>query len=169
MSAPTGGGIGASVAAFWQERNSRERAMLTLAIVVIVLALIYAVLIGPALSGREQLTKNLPLLRQQAAELQLLTKQSAQLAGAGAPVAPISRETVDASLARRGLKAQNLVVSGGMVKLELTSASFTALLEWTDEMQKTARLSMVEANVVALAPLDSVNATLTLRQQRNEE
>ena len=43
------------------------------------------------------------------------------------------------------------------------------MLDWLDEMQKTARLSVVDANIVALPAVDSINATLTLKQQRIEE
>jgi hypothetical protein len=35
-------------------------------------------------------------------------------------------------------------------------------------MQKSALVTVVEANIVALAQPDMVNATLTLRQQKNE-
>lgn len=158
-----------SLAAFWRQRNARERTMLTLAAAVILSALIYAMLIAPALSGRAQLEKNLPLLHQQAAEMQALSRQAAQFASpAAVSPQPLSRENIDAALARKGLKAQNVAISGNLVKLQLPSASFAAILDWLDEMQKTAGFAIVDANIVALAQPDSVSATLTLRQPRNE-
>lgn len=159
-----------SLAAFWQQRDARERGMLTLAAAVIGLALIYVVLIGPAMSGRAQLDKSLPPLRLQAAEMQLLAKQATQFVKVGAtPALPVSRESIEAALARKGLKAQNIVLSGDMIKVQLASASFAAALDWLDDMQKNARLTVVETSFTALAPVDTVNATLTLRQQKNEQ
>ncbi len=162
-------GLLESLAVFWRERNARERKAIALAALVIVLALIYSIFIGPALAGRAQLEKALPALRQQAAELQLLSKQATALAGVTAPPAVvITKDSLEAALTRRGLKPQSVVLTGELVKLQFESASFAGIVNWLDEMQKNARLSVVEANIEALAPVDMVNATLTLRQQRND-
>lgn len=162
-------GLLESLAAFWMERNARERKAIALAALVIVLALIYSIFIGPALAGRAQLEKALPPLRQQAAELQLLSKQATALAGVTAPPAVvITKDSLEAALTRRGLKPQSVVLTGELVKVQFESASFAGIVNWLDEMQKNARLSVVEANIEALAPVDMVNATLTLRQQRND-
>ena len=162
-------GLFESLAVFWRERNARERKAIALAALVIVLALIYSIFIGPALAGRAQLEKAVPALRQQAAELQLLSKQATALAGVTAPPAVvITKDSLEAALTRRGLKPQSVVLTGELVKLQFESASFAGIVNWLDEMQKNARLSVVEANIEALAPVDMVNATLTLRQQRND-
>ncbi len=159
-----------SLTAFWQERNARERNMLSLVAAVIVLALIYALFIDPALSGRAQLAKNLPPLRLQAAEMQSLARQAADLANRAAPqTSAMSKESLEAALARKALKPQNVVVSGDIAKVQLAAVSFAAMMEWLDEMQKTSGMSIVDASIVALPAIDSVNATLTLRQQKNEE
>jgi general secretion pathway protein M len=162
-------GLKESLSAFWMERNARERNVLTLASVVIVLALLYLLFISPALDGRAQLQKNLPALRQQAAELQALAKQASTVAAVSAPPAPVlTKESIEAALARQGLKPQSVVNTGELTKVQLSSSSFSGLVNWLDEMQKTARLSLVEANIEALAPVDTVNASLTLRQQRSQ-
>ncbi len=162
-------GLLESLAVFWRERNARERKAIALAALVIVLALIYSIFIGPALAGRAQLEKALPALRQQAAELQLLSKQATALAGVTAPPAVvITKDSLEAALTRRVMKPQSVVLTGELVKLQFESASFAGIVNWLDEMQKNARLSVVEANIEALAPVDMVNATLTLRQQRND-
>lgn len=155
---------------FWLERNPRERNMLVVAALALTLALLYLLLISPALAGRERLQKNLPPLRQQAAELQALAKQAGDLVNTPPPPAtPVTRDSLEASLTRRGLKPQSLVLSGELAKVQLQSASFAALVSWLDDMQKTARLSLVEASFEALPAIDNVNATLTLRQQRNDK
>jgi len=163
-------GLLESLAAFWMERNARERKAIALAALVVVLALVYSIFIGPALSGRAQLEKTLPALRQQAAELQLLSKQATALVGKGAPPAvAVTKDSLEAALKSKGLKPQSVVLTGELVKVQLESASFAGIMTWLDEMQKNARLSVVEANIEVLAPVDMVNATLTLRQQKTEE
>jgi len=150
---------------FWSARNARERTMLAVAALVVTFGLAYAVLIGPALSGREQLNKNLPVLRQQVAQMRALSNQAALLALKPAvPPVAMSRESVEAALARNGLKAQNVLLNGDFAKVQLSSVSFANLLYWLDDMQKTSRLSVTDANIVALAQPDTVNATITLRQ-----
>jgi general secretion pathway protein M len=158
-----------SLAAFWMERNARERNMLTLAALVIALALIYLIFISPALAGRTQLQKTLPPLRQQAAELQGLAKRATELGAVNAPAAiAVTKESIEAALARQGLKPQSVLLTGELTKVQLSSSSFAGLVNWLNDMQKGARLSLVEATIEALPPVDTVNATLTLRQQRSE-
>ena len=154
---------------FWEERNQRERTMLLVAAVAILVALIYLLLIDPALSGRVDLKKRLPALRQQSAELQALSKDAAALtATASAPVAKMTRESLDAALARKGLKAQSVNFSGDLAQVQLTGASFAGIVEWLDELQRTARVSVVDATVDAQAQPDTVNAKFALRQQSGQ-
>ena len=158
-----------SFSEFWAVRDVRERAMLSAASVAVMLVLIYALLVDPALTGRKQLNKDLPLLRQQVAQLQVLSKEAAALAGKPATiVAAISREKIETSLARKGLKLQSLLLTGDYAKVQLAAVSFAGTLSWLEEMQKTALLSVVDANIVALNQPDLVDVTLTLRQARNE-
>jgi len=166
-----------SFAEFWAARDARERAMLAVAALVVVFGAGYALLIDPALTGRERLNKNLPVLRQQVAQMRSLSKEAAALSGksasalAGKPAAPLiamSRENIEAALARNGLKPQNVMLTGNFAKVQLTAVSFAGTLNWLDDMQKTARLSAVDANIVALDKPDMINATFTLRQQGHE-
>ncbi len=154
---------------FWARRNVRERAILTVAAVVMVLALIYALLIAPALTGRKQLSSDLPLLRQQVAQMQALSKQAEALSGMPVTaVTAMTREYIEASLVHHGLKPQSLLVTGDHAKVQLRSVSFSGTLYWLGEMQKSARISVADASIVALDQPDRIDATLTLRQARNE-
>ncbi len=158
-----------SLSEFWAVRDARERAMLATAAVVIAFGMIYALLIDPALTGRNQLNKNLPVLRQQAAQLQALSKEAAALSGKPAPpVAVMSKESIEAALSHKGLKPQSVILTGDLAKVQLVAVSFSSTLNWLDEMQKTAQLSVADANIVALAQPGMVDVTLTLRQRRNE-
>lgn len=154
---------------FWAARAVRERAMLAAAAVTVVLGLFYALLISPALTGRGQLHKNLPELRQQAAQLRALAQEAAVFSGRPAPpLAAVTEESIRAALARKGLQPQSVTLSGEVAKVQLAAASFAGMLEWLDEMQKTARLTVADANIVALEQPDRVNAALTLRLPGNK-
>lgn len=159
-----------TLSTFWNERDQRERNMLIAAIVVIMAALYYMLFIDPALTGRRDLDKQLPVLRQQAAEMRAMSKDVAALsAKTTAPVPALTRESLEASLVGKGLKSQNLSLTGDLAKVQLNSVSFAAMVDWLDEMQRSARVSVLDAKVDALPQADTVNATLTLRQQRSEQ
>lgn len=167
---PTLNALKQSLATFWGERNRREQNLLLAAAAVIVIGLIYALLIDPALSGRKDMERKLPALREQAAEVQALSKEVGALGGkASAPVPAVTRESLESSLAAKGLKPQSVVMTGDLAKVQFNGVSFSNLVGWLAEMQKSARLAVVDANIEAQAKTDMVNATLTLRQQRAEQ
>ena len=154
---------------FWMARNAREHAALALGALVMTLGLVYALLIDPALSGRDRLNKNLPALRLQVAQMQTLLKEATALSGKSfVPLIAMSKENIEATLAHNGLKPQSVVLTGDLAKVQLSAVSFTGTLHWLDDVQKTALLSVVDANIVALPQPDMVNATLTLRQPSRE-
>jgi general secretion pathway protein M len=158
-----------SMASFWGERNTREQHMLIAAMAAIVLGLLYVLLIDPALSGREILQKQLPALRQQAAQVQALSKEAAALGSkTAAPPAPMTRESIESSLNRKGLKPQSVTLTGNQARVQLSGVSFADPVQWLDEMNKGARVSVMEATVNAQEQAGIVNATLTLRQQGGE-
>jgi general secretion pathway protein M len=115
------------------------------------------------------LRKTLPNLRQNVAQMLALSKEAGELADADAPIVePVSRTSVEAALSRNGLKSQNLSVNNGVIVAQFSGVSFAQLIRWLQDMQKTAMTTVVESNIVAQDQPDTVNATLTLRQQRNE-
>ena len=157
---------------FWTEREPRERRMLSAGAAVVAAVLIYLVGFAPALQGTSRLQKALPDLRLQAASLQALARE-AQTLGAGngsSGGATLStQESVEAGLTRKGLKAQSIVVTGDLVRVQMNNVSFAGILDWLDETQKSTRLSVVESSFTALAQTDMVNATLSMRQPKTED
>jgi general secretion pathway protein M len=108
-------------------------------------------------------------VRQQVAQLQAMSREARALSNKSAPsITPISKESLEAALTRKGLKAQTVALTGDIARVQLSAVSFAGLLDWLDDMQKNALVTVVEANIVALAQPDMVNATLPLRQQKNE-
>lgn len=158
-----------SLKEFWDGRNARERIVLSLAGGLLLLLLVWLWLIDPAWQGRAQLKKTLPAMHAQLAQLQALTKQAAALPAASASTntsTALARPMLESSLARKGIRVQTLEINGELVRMKLSGVSFAALVGWLGEMQASAQLTVNDASVVALEQRDSVDASLSLRQQR---
>jgi general secretion pathway protein M len=152
---------------YWNARAPRERTILAALGLLVLLALLYLLLIEPALSGRAQLRKSLPGLRSQVSQVQGMSRELSSARPAGEAAAqPATRENIEASLTRAGLKAQSVTVSGELVRVQLNAVSFAGLTAWLEQVGKSLGISVTEASIVAQAQADTVNATLTLRQQR---
>jgi general secretion pathway protein M len=152
-------------ALMWRARQPQERKFLTVGAAILGVTFFYLALLAPAIEGRAQLKRSLPELRQQAAQLRTMADEARALAGqAPAQVAPLSRETVTASLTARGLAPQNLSVTGNYAKFQLENVAFSNLMAWLDEQRRTSQLGAEEAQISAQTPLGQVNATLTMRQ-----
>ena len=166
--------ISTPLSLYWTQRNQREQRLLAAAGALILIAVIYLLLLDPALSGRARLQKDLPALRQQAAELQALTAKAISLSGQQAerPASPLTKEAIETALKSKGLNPQSVVLSGDMAKVQLSAVAFAGLLDWLDEAQKTAHWQVADANVTAPAGTNAqpgiVNATVTLWQQKHE-
>ena len=71
---------------FWDARQESERQYLKIAAAFFVLLLIYFVAIEPALTGRDELRKSLPLLHQQSAELKQMAQESSPPLATSTPI-----------------------------------------------------------------------------------
>ena len=152
-------------AAFWQARNEQERRTLSIGGAVLGAALFYAVLISPAMDGRSKLQKELPQLRQQAAELQAMALEASALKGQAAVLPPpMSRDTINSSLTAHGLTAQSVSVTGEFARLQLNGVAFSGLVAWLDAQRHEARITVQEATLTGQSTPGMVDATLTLRQ-----
>lgn len=152
----------------WRARTDQERMFLRAGFAVVLLALAYALFVAPAQDGRARLGEDLPQLRQQAAQMRGLAAEAAELARQpAAPPVAMTRESLAASLAARGMKAQSLTLTGDYAKLQLTGVPFASLASWLDAQRRESRVTVREANVVAQAGAGLVDATLTL-QARTE-
>lgn len=150
---------------YWLARTEQERKLLAAGGGVLLLALLYAVLIDPAVSGRARLKAALPELRQQAAQMQTLAAEAAALAATPVvQVTPMTREALAASLNERGLAPQSLTMTGEYAKLQLTGVSFANLIAWLDAQRRENRIGLQDGVVTAQATPGQVDATLTLRQ-----
>lgn len=152
-------------AAYWVARTEQERRYLTAGIVVVTLALVYMGLIEPAVEGRAQLQRSLPELRQQAAQLAGMADQARALAGqAPAPVTPMTRDSLLASLTARGITPGSLTLTGEFARLQVSGVSFANLVAWLDAQRRENRIAVQEGTFSAQDPVGQVDANLTLRQ-----
>jgi general secretion pathway protein M len=153
------------VSLFWLARTEQERRTLGIGGAVALVALVYALFIGPALDGRAQLQKSLPLLRQQAAEMQAMALEAGELARQPAPqVAPMTRASLSASLSARSIKPESVTLTAEYAKLQLTGVSFANLVSWLDAARREQRITVQDATINGLDGLGQVDAVLTLRQ-----
>jgi general secretion pathway protein M len=156
-----------SFASFWQQRNAKERRLLSMATVIVLFALIYWIFINPALTNKAKLEASIPQLRLQVSEMAAMSAQYAQIATAMTEnIEPVSREVLEASLLRKGIKAQSLTASDDIVRLQISSVAYSVIMEWMLEMQKAARLTVEEAKLTALPEKGQVGVVLTMKQQK---
>lgn len=155
---------------FWQQRNAKERRLLSVATVLVLLAVIYWMFINPAMSNKAKLEVSIPQLRLQVSEMAAMSTQYAQIATAMTEnIEPISREVLDASLMRKGIKTQSLSASDDIVRLQISSVAYSVIMEWILEMQKAARLTVEDAKLTALPEKGQVAVVLTMKQQKGTQ
>jgi general secretion pathway protein M len=151
--------------AMWMARTEQERKTLSIGAGVLLVAFAYLVLVAPAFEGRAELRKQLPQLRQQAAQMRALADEARNLQGQPVPqVAPMSREALLASLTARGINPASLAMTGNFAKLQLNNVSFANLMAWLDAQRRENRIMVQDASVTGLPVAGQVDASLTLRQ-----
>ncbi|GAB3369757.1 type II secretion system protein M [Massilia agri] len=151
--------------AYWLARTEQERKFLAIGAAVVLVALVYALLLAPAIEGRDRLQRSLPQLRQQAAQLQTMAAEAGALAANPAPPpAPMTREALTASLAQRSLVPGSLTLTGEYAKVQFNNVSFANLVAWLDAQRRENRIQVQDAAFTGLPAAGQVDATLTLRQ-----
>ena len=111
---------------FWNERDARERKLLSAAAFVIVLALVYMIFLDPAITSTGKLQSQIPELRQQVAEISALSGQQIKLAASLTQIVePVTKEIVEASLTARGIKTQSLSVTDDIVRIQIQTVAYS--------------------------------------------
>ena len=150
----------------WLARTAQERKFLTIGAGVVLGTLVYLLLISPAVTGRTQLLKALPQLRQDAAQLRSMALEANELSRLPpAQGTPMARETLAASLTQMGITPQTLTMTGEFARVTLTGVPFASLVNWLDNQRRDGRINVQEATISAAGEGGKVDATLTLRQE----
>lgn len=157
-------GMHRRVIAAWQQRTLRERRVLTIGAVLLMMILGWWGIIEPAISARKKMQQELPVLRAQSAQIQSLAKEVAELPPAAPAAQPLSQQELTRLLTASGLKAQQITVAGSTVTLNFSDVSFSALTEWLQKVQREQQLFVTDASITARERLDRVDATLSLQR-----
>jgi general secretion pathway protein M len=156
-------------ALYWMARTEQERKYLTIGGATVLGALVFMLFIDPALSGRDKLNAQLPQLRVEAATMQALAQEAAELAARPAPqVTPMTKDTLSASLAARSITPVSLLITGEFAKVQLTNVAFAGLYSWLDAERRENRIAVEDIAVTAGSPVGQVDVVLTLRQSTGE-
>lgn len=150
----------------WLARTEQERKFLTIGAGVVLGTLVYLLFISPAVTGRAQLEKSLPQLRQDATQLRTMALEASELARQPpAQGAPMARETLVASLTAMGMTPQSVTMTGEFAKVQLSGVPFSSLVNWLDSQRREGRINVQDATIGAAGDNGKVDATLTLRQE----
>ncbi|MGZ8273407.1 MAG: type II secretion system protein GspM [Burkholderiaceae bacterium] len=156
---------------FWAERAPRERSILLLGGILLVVVIAYLIAIEPAWTGIARLEKSLPQQRANAAELEALLSEVKALKGRPA-VATMSatdaRGALEISLTKAGMKATRIVpLSDGDVQLTFADVPVSKWAPWLAGIERElgARATAVTVTGRDAAP-GNVDVELALRLAR---
>lgn len=160
------GNLKSQLAVGWLARTEQERKFLTIGAGFVVGTLVYLLFISPAVTGRAQLQKALPQLRQDAVQLRSMAMEAGELSRQPpAQGTPMARETLAASLTAMGMTPQTLTMTGEFAKVGLTGVPFSSLVTWLDTQRREGRINVQDATISAAGEGGKVDATFTLRQE----
>lgn len=156
----------------WAALAPRERRLLSVAGVVLLVAVFWLGLFEPAWNGRQTLQRELPQLRAQVAQVAGLAgvaRQAAEQARA-VPAPEALRARVEGSLQAAGLAASvgQLEMSGERMTIKLQAVANSAWLAWLDGVLAETRMRVVDASVVREARPGFVSVKLVLEAARRD-
>ncbi|CAG2160256.1 type II secretion system protein M [Cupriavidus numazuensis] len=152
--------------AFWSARNPREQAILGGGAAVLGLVLIYSVLWEPAADGRARLSRSLPVMRADLAEMETLAQEARGLNASPAPAlrGDALTQALQESLGKYGLKATRLAAGAdNSVQVQLDKAPFGAVAGWLQDVRQQQRLKVTDARIVYVGATALVNVSATLQ------
>ncbi len=156
---------------FWAQRAPRERLALSAAIVVLLLAAVYLLLIEPAAVGIPRLERSLPATRTQAEQLdRLLAEVTSLKAKPQAAVLPPAeaRAALERSLEAAGLKATRIVpAADGDLQITFANVPYAAWSAWlaAAERELGAKTSVVSARATGTPGTADIEMSLRLARR----
>ncbi|MCP1119008.1 type II secretion system protein GspM [Robbsia andropogonis] len=163
------------VMAWWAQRQPRERRLLSIGAVVVLIALFYQVLIAPAVEGIGRIEASLPGLQRQLGQMQAQALIAQRLSSGAQGVAPTGdalQTGLTAALTDAGLgDASAVAPAGNGVRVTVKQVSFAALVRWLDQMRTQLKVKVADAQVTPVRAPDGaidgrVDAVVTLEGQR---
>lgn len=152
--------------AFWSARNAREQAILGGGAAVLALVIGYSLLWEPAADGSARLSRSLPALRADLAEMETLAQEARGLTASPAPSlrGDALTQALQDSLGQQGLKATRLAAIGeNAVQVQLDKVPFGAVAAWLQDVRQQQRLKVADARFAYVGATALVNVTATLQ------
>lgn len=156
---------------FWAERAPRERSILLVGGVLLLVVVVYLVAIEPAWSGIGRLEKSLPQQRANAAELEALLAEVKSMKARPA-VATMSaadaRSALEGSLTRAGIKATRIVpLSDGDIQLTFADVPVGRWAPWLAGVERELGARSTSVTITGRdATPGNVDVELALRLAR---
>lgn len=155
---------------FWSERAPRERRILTLGVLFLLLLALYFTLVAPAASGIDRLHRLLPQAGAQAAELEGLVAEAKRLRAmppVGTSASADARAAIGTSLEAAGLQtAHNVPAPNGDLHLSFVNVPYSKWATWLATAEKTLGVHTVAVTVKAAAAPGNADIELSLRLPR---
>jgi general secretion pathway protein M len=164
MGSSTFSAVSIALGEFWSAREPREKRLLSIGGVVVGIAIVYTVLIQPAMDGRAELREELPQLRAQLAQMQAEAHEARDLSTSAAGVPPTGDELHQAltdSLAAHGLQNVQVTAIGDSMQIKAKNIAFGDWIGWVDDVRKQNKVQVSEANVTALDKPGQVDVDAT--------
>ncbi len=149
---------------FWLARNARERAILTVGGVFVLLALLYGLAWLPISEGRKKLVANLPQLRADAAQMRANLQEITGLQANTGAASGDARQAIESALQAAGMRDKVSAidrVDSQRVRLTLNGVAFDGLLGLLENVQSQQRLR-VETLQIQAAESGRVKGSVTL-------
>jgi general secretion pathway protein M len=149
---------------FWLARNARERAILTVGGMFVLLALLYGLAWLPISEGRKKLVANLPQLRADAAQMRANLQEITGLQANTGAASGDAKQAVESALQAAGLREKVGAidkVDSQRVRLTLNGVAFDGLLGLLESMQSQQRLR-VETLQIQAAESGRIKGSVTL-------
>ena len=158
---------------YWRSIAPRERRLVGLAALVLLLAVFYLGLIEPAWQGRQALQRELPTLRQQYAQMVALGAEARQLAAAvptGTNRPQALRDSLAQSVRSAGLEPalQKIELNGELIELRFKAVGYAQWLAWMEGALRETRMRVADVSVVREGTSGVVTVRLVLEAPRRE-
>jgi general secretion pathway protein M len=146
---------------FWRSRAPRERQLIGLGAIALIVLFVWMIAVQPALRTLRETPAELDRLDLQWQQMQLAALESASLRSAS-PVPPAqATEAVRAATERLGGKGK-IALQGDRAVLTFSGVPFDGLRNWLGEVRSAARARPVEAQLLKGAAGYSGSISITL-------
>lgn len=142
--------MAANLRNWWNGLNPRERWMVAVAGLAIVVAILYVVAVEPAWKTRARLTDTLPRLQTELIQLESLQAEAMRLGGAAAiaPSGQAMRSALEKSIARAKFSATvDTTSDGDSILVAAQSVSPYAWFAWMEAFVRESQATVITATV----------------------